>query len=190
MEEVIQSDYWHIELKGSRKDVAEALKIFPSPVSTHKSGWFTKNIRAYHSGGAVKINGTRAGVACVDSQFPNFENIPGLKHYSPILSAGFELSDVFLLESDADSFMQRLQEKNDFYSLQKHNQTRFIVRGGRTYKEDRPASYRVEGFVASNDFSKAVVLHKNLKSDGVNFLGDIRWSPYSNRFDIKDSGIL
>lgn len=188
--DVMQTNYWHLILEGSRKNVAEALKLFPSPVVTSKKGWFTKNIRAYHSGGAVLVNGIRAEDRCLECQFPSFSNVDGLKYYTPMFSAGFEFKRRFPFRPTAQSFMETLQQTTDNSDLVEVELTRQITdRYGRKYTADMPEGYEVRGVIASTDVKRMIDFYEELKNKGGNSLGDFRYSPYS-KFRLEESRLL
>jgi len=180
MGEVPQADYWHVRLEGSRKDVAEALKIFPSPVVTHNKGLFSKDIRAYHSGGAVMLDGKRVGSDCLECQFPT--NLPVVSHYSPIFSVGFTFSRKFSLHAVAQKFMQKTDNSNlEIFELRRQ-----ILHYGRRYTADRPDAYTVKGLIASTDVKRMIDFYEELKNEGSSSIGELRYSPYP-KFDLGHS---
>ncbi len=187
--EVTQADYWHIVLDGSRKDVKKALDVFPSPTITQNKGLFHKNVRAYHSGGAVISTGQRTGESCLECQFPNFENIPGLKHYTPIVSAGFRFDRHFDSEHSARMMIAIFRDTGFDFSDSCQGE---IVRGkrinGRNYWSETPEYYYVKGIVSSKDFKRVLKAYQDFKEIG-GAVGDIYVSPFNN-FKLESDRVL
>ncbi|MEI7719029.1 MAG: hypothetical protein WCI72_04120 [archaeon] len=189
-ESILQTNYWHVTLEGSRKNVLAALAIFPSPVTTFHEGVFHKNVRAYHSGGAVLINGSRARAGFMDCMFPSPVTLPSVLSYGPINSAGFGFYKSFKDRQLAKEFMQSIDSSMNLSHLEETELKASIKDAeGREYIAVNSSGCAIKGTIASTDIKSILSFYDTLKTEQVGTVGNMKYSPM-REFDIETCSIL
>lgn len=184
--DVPQSDYWHVSLKGFRPKVMNTMKIFPPLTTTQNEGILYKNVRAYHQGGPVLINGKRADKTCLECEFPY--NLPTVEHYLPIGSLGFGFWRFFSRESNARSFRNTMAWATQLSDLEVHSNYKHVTdKFGRHYTSDLPLNHRVSGIIADINISKMVDFYKDLAEGDFSCgeLGALKFSMSPDYFQIE-----
>lgn len=183
--DVPQSDYWHVSLKGHRWAVGKALEMFPSSKITQNKGLFYKNVRAYHSGGAVLIDRKKAGETCLECEFPSAAN--SVEHYFPVGSLGFKFDRNFHKLSAAELVFNNINFGAELSKLKL-----FELRGsifdlaGRKYSSEDPMGYHVGGVVASAKIENVLEFYNRLKDPLSSCsVGSLKFSTNSREFDLE-----
>lgn len=178
--DVLPANFWHLSLKGTRKEIIKDLEKFPPLTITSDTGILTRKIRGYHSGAPINIHGDRIIGRCFEAEFPNALNTPSFESYLPVKSIMFWFDGKLYTEQEALKLYEDLEQEtcgtSELVPIQRYHQIIEEFTGER-FRGLTPCDYGVKGIVRSANVPRIIEIREDLiKRFGSKSCSDLKFS--------------